>query len=222
MKAVIFDLDHTLFDRYATMTRCIPALFDLWDFAVSEEKATAMLIFADRNFTHKGWELMHEYLISEGMFRTPPTYDEFREGLFSVFRKTAVPFYFAIPTLARLREMGYKIGLITNGRSEVQRDKLKMLGLTNEFDEIIISGEFGVGKPSTEPFFEMSRRLGIPCNEMYYVGDNPKNDVDPARKAGFVPIWVNTTHTWIFPEIEKPELIVDDISELQTLIPEAD
>lgn len=222
MKAVIFDLDHTLFDRYATMTRCIPMLAEIWDLAVPEEQATAMLIYADRHYTHTGWDKMREYLIGEGMFREPPTFEEFRNGLFSCFVKTAVPFYFAIPTLRRLRENGYKTGLITNGRSEVQRAKLHMLGLENEFDEIIISGEFGFGKPSAAPFEEMSRRLGIPASEMYYVGDNPQNDIGPSRQAGYTPVWVNTTHTWLFPEVERPDLCVDDVSELPGLIGKAE
>ena len=218
MTSVVFDLDHTLFDRYATMTRCIPLLCKRLDIALSEEQATALLIYADRNYTHIGWDKMLVFLNENGMFRKCPEFNDFAEALFEAFRSTSVPFWFAVPTIERLREMGYKIGLITNGSSETQRAKLGNLGLLNTFDEIIISGEYGIGKPDTAPFYEMARRLDTETCQMYYVGDNPKNDVEASRKAGCVPIWVNTTGTWVFPEIEKPELIVRDVSELPDLL----
>mgnify|MGYP000364290653 CR=1 FL=1 len=42
---------------------------------------------------------------------------------------------------------GYKLGLITDGRSNTQRNKLNSLGIEHIFSEIIISEEFGSEKP---------------------------------------------------------------------------
>ena len=51
-----------------------------------------------------------------------------------------------------------------------------------------------------------------------YVGDNPLNDVQASREAGFIPVWVRTTGTWVYPDIEKPECQIDHIRELPALL----
>ena len=53
---------------------------------------------------------------------------------------------------------------------------------------------------------------------MAYVGDNPLNDIEASRKAGCVPIFVNTTKTWVLPEIEKPKYTVETVEEIPDLI----
>ena len=93
-----------------------------------------------------------------------------------------------------------------------------MLGISKYFDEIIYCGALEKQKPDTLPFKEMCRRIGIPANELMYVGDHPLNDVEASRKAGYTPVWVKTTGYWIFPEIEHTELEIDDISELPALL----
>ena len=45
-----------------------------------------------------------------------------------------------------------KLGLITNGLSEVQRARIKRLDLEQYFDAIVISAEVGVAKPGKEIF----------------------------------------------------------------------
>ena len=97
-----------------------------------------------------------------------------------------------------------------------------MLGLEGIFDEIIVSGELGVGKPDIKPFEVMSERLGIDTKNLIYVGDNPKNDIEPSRKAGYTPIWVMTTGYWLFPEIEVPEFCIKDASFVPEVINKLD
>ncbi|NLO46646.1 MAG: HAD family hydrolase [Clostridiales bacterium] len=216
IKGAVFDLDHTLFDRYATIKRIMPAFCGHFDIAdgISHEKAGEMLEYADRNFVHFGWQSVLESLIKQGMFKAPPSFEEYSEFLLSQFRKTAVEFSFTKPMLQSLRERGYRTGLITNGGSETQRAKLRLLDLEGYFDEIIISGEFGKEKPSAEPFIEMSKRLDLSPFELIYVGDHPKFDIDASRKAGYTPILIKTTGTWVYPEIEKPSVQLDDVSSI--------
>ena len=220
IKGAVFDLDHTLFDRYATLRRIMPAFcehFDMGD-GITAEKASDIIEYADRHFVHIDWQAVLKCLTEQGMFKTPPVFEEYAEFLFSQFRKTAVEYSFTKPMLSNLREQGLLTGLITNGKSETQRAKLKLLGLEEYFDEIIISGEFGCGKPSTEPFTAMAQRLKVLPNELIYVGDHPKCDIDASRRAGFVPVWIKTTGTWVYPEIEKPSVQLDDVSSIPEVI----
>jgi len=216
IKGVVFDLDHTLFDRYATLRRIMGGFCERFDVAdsVTEDAAFDMMSYADRHFVHIGWEHILKCLAAQGMFKTPPTFDEYAEYMFSRFREVAVPFDFAVPTLQTLRARGYKTGLITNGSSKTQRAKLGMLGIEPYFDSILISGEFGAEKPSPEPFLETARRLGLEPDELIYAGDHPLFDVDASRRAGYTPVWVMTTGTWVYPEIEKPEICVETVAEI--------
>ena len=114
--------------------------------------------------------------------------------------------------------MGYKTGIITNSKSITQNAKIDMLEFREYFDEIIISGDTPYEKPQPEIFQLMAEKLGVKTSEMMYVGDNPLNDVEGSRKAGCVPVWVKTTGTWIYPEIEKCELQVETIAEIPEIL----
>lgn len=85
-----------------------------------------------------------------------------------------------------------EMGIITNGPSDHQRMKLDSLGLERWFSQkkILVSGDIGVSKPDRRVFDEMARRLS--GTHRYYIGDNPLNDIEGARNAGWVPIWLNT------------------------------
>ncbi len=227
IKAVVFDLDHTLFDRYATIRQIVPGLkehFDLND-DITDEIFADEICYGDKHNVHKGWEGIHKHLISKGIFKTIPTFEEYTKILLSHFRNIAVKYDFSIPVLEELKKEGYKVGLITNGDPTLQYQKLRMLELDNVFDAVIVSGETPYEKPQKEIFLMMADKLNtdessININEIMYVGDHPLNDVDGARNAGCVPVWVKTTGTWIFPEIEKPELQIETVEKLPELLKE--
>ena len=118
--------------------------------------------------------------------------------------------------LLELKNKGIKLGIITNGKSETQRSKIRLLEFEDIFDEIIVSEEVGAEKPSTKPFEVMSERLEIAPENLIYVGDFPVNDIEASRTAGYIPVWVMTLKLWLFPEIEVPEFCIKDVS----LVPE--
>ena len=222
IKAVVFDLDHTLFDRYATIKKLVPQLrkhFDLGD-GITDEYFIHELSYADKHYVHKGWEGIYNHLVSKGIFRTLPGFAEYTEIVLRHFRHIAEKYDFAEPTLKKIKSKGYKIGLITNGSHELQYKKLGKLELTDLFDEIIVSGDTPYQKPDERIFLMMAEKMGIAPQEMMYVGDHPLNDVEGSRKAGCVSVWVKTTGTWIFPEIKKPTLQIETVEELPLLLDE--
>ncbi len=220
IKAAVFDLDHTLFDRYGTIKILVPQLrkhFDLGD-GITDEFFIQELSYADKHFVHKGWMGIYNHLVEKGVFKTLPGFDQYTEIVLRHFRHIAVKYDFAEPTLKKIKTMGCKVGLITNGTEELQYKKLSMLGLTDCFDEIIVSGQTQFEKPDKRIFLMMAEKMGMKPDEMLYIGDHPLNDIDGSRNSGFVPVWVKTTGTWIFPEIPKPELQVETVEEIPDLI----
>ncbi len=196
IKGVIFDLDHTLYDRYKTIQVGVEYFYsefaDKLSADISVEEVSRLMCEGDRRYIYHGWRRIFKYLCDEGLFVATPTYEEYKECMLRLYSKHAIPFSFTYSVLDELKERGLAIGLITNGRAEIQRAKLALLDLERYFDEIIVCGEFGIQKPSTEPFSEMSRRLSISAEHLLYVGDNPFNDVEASRNAGYTPIEVLT------------------------------
>ena len=198
IRAVIFDLDHTLFDRHGTL-REVAKQFR-YSFRVKEgvtdEEIARLWCYADDHFVYDGWKYVLAYLVENGVFEEEPPYDEYCSFVYENFARTAVRFEETIPTLLLLKKRGCSIGLITNGNHALQYKKLKMLGLSDAFDEIIVSGDVMVDKPDSEIFLMMSEKLVLPPSQMVYVGDNPRNDIAGAREAGYHTIWMKSTGMW--------------------------
>lgn len=215
IKAVVFDLDHTLFDRHATLRKIAPEFrrsFEVPD-SVSDSEIADRWIYADDHFIYDGWEYIFSYLVESGVFKTAPAFAQYRSFVYKNFERVAVPFEGTAPMLRELRKSGYKTGLITNGNHSLQYKKLKLLGLTAAFDEIIVSGDVMTDKPDREIFRMMADRLGVKTGEMIYVGDNPKNDIGGAARAGCRTVWMKSTGVWQYSETVPDESVsrVEDI-----------
>jgi 4-nitrophenyl phosphatase len=79
-----------------------------------------------------------------------------------------------------------------------------------------------LGKPSLEALQCASRRLGIDCNHLAVVGDDPALEVPMAHSGGSLAIAVHTgigddTTFSTLPAAEHPHVIVRNVEELQQL-----
>lgn len=82
-------------------------------------------------------------------------------------------------TLLALREQGYKLGIVTDGRPFQQRAKIQALGLKELVDTIVITDELGGAeyrKPHPKAFEILCGEFGVKAEETVYVGDNPQKD----------------------------------------------
>lgn len=93
----------------------------------------------------------------------------------------------------------YAVGLLTNGPSRAQRDKLAALAWEHRFDAVVISGDIDAGKPDPVAFDELARALDCPNHKIAYVGDNPTTDITGAATAGLRPIQV------LYPDGPPPD-----------------
>lgn len=77
--------------------------------------------------------------------------------------------------LSLIRNKKIPIALITDGRSVTQRNKLKSLGISDLFDLIIISEEFGSEKPNIKNF-KIVEQYFKNAQKFIYIADNPLKD----------------------------------------------
>lgn len=95
----------------------------------------------------------------------------------------------AVCVLNALKAEGCGIGLITDGRSLQQRNKIDALGLHRWIADgnIVISEEFGSEKPSLANYEYFMQRYPD-CKDFTYVGDNPKKDFIAPNVLGWQTI----------------------------------
>lgn len=96
----------------------------------------------------------------------------------------------ASETLARLRPR-FRLGLITNGPSAMQRAKLAALALDDHFEVIVVDTEFGHPKPDQRIFAHAAGRIGLAPRELLFVGNSLAHDIAGARAAGWITAWMN-------------------------------
>lgn len=90
-----------------------------------------------------------------------------------------------ISCLSALKDRHIPMGLITDGRSVTQRNKIRALGLHTwmEDPDIIISEEFGSEKPSEQNYRYFEERY--PDSSFWYVGDNLRKDFVTPNRLGW-------------------------------------
>ena len=91
--------------------------------------------------------------------------------------------------LDTLKVKGVRMGLITDGRSVQQRNKIEALGLSRWMDaeDIVISEEFGSEKPALANYTYFMERYPE-CPDFTYVGDNLKKDFIAPNALGWLTV----------------------------------
>lgn len=93
--------------------------------------------------------------------------------------------------LKELKSNKFKLGLITDGYINTQRNKLFILGIVDYFDVILINNvEKNLSKKDKICFEKAVSKLEVKPEKAIYVGDNPLKDFVSPRKLGIVTVRV--------------------------------
>lgn len=86
----------------------------------------------------------------------------------------------------------YQLVLLTNGAPSLQNLKLKITPeIAPYFDHIIISGDFGKGKPDASIFEYVLEKASIQAEQAIMVGDNLKTDILGSSRVAMKNVWIN-------------------------------
>lgn len=125
----------------------------------------------------------------------------------------------AIETLENLRNTGLKLAMITNGGSEMQRPKIEKFKLAPYFDNILIEGEFGYGKPDERVFLHTMQKLNVSAADAWMVGDDLEFDIAPCRPLGIYSLWVDARGKGLPAKNgARPDRIIRSIAEIPDLL----
>lgn len=108
-----------------------------------------------------------------------------------------------------------KMGIITNGFTELQQIRLERTGFADVFSPLVISEQVGVAKPHIDIFNHAFSLMGHPPKQhILMVGDNPHADIKGGINAGIDTCWLNR-HGAARPEGITPHIEVSSLAQLQ-------
>jgi putative hydrolase of the HAD superfamily len=121
--------------------------------------------------------------------------------------------------LDHLKE-NYQLLLLTNGSPDLQNTKLKLTPeLVPYFDKIVISGDFGKGKPDPSIFEHARSLLSLEKEEVVMIGDYLLSDILGASRSGIKSVWINRQNEKRDPEI-VPDFEIKHLEELYLVLEE--
>ncbi|MBN1514844.1 MAG: HAD family hydrolase [Phycisphaerae bacterium] len=176
-RAVLFDLDNTLCDVVSARVR----------YAVHAARAAGIQLDAAglRHAAEEGTEtvtslLKHEQ-VRRAAWRTMPSHDIACHVEFSQAARSVVE---------RIGSQA-QVGIVSNGRSRTQMVKLRQALGDVALWPIVISGQVGVRKPARRIFDHALALLGMPADEVLFVGDDPLEDMLGAARVGMRACWIS-------------------------------
>jgi putative hydrolase of the HAD superfamily len=218
-KAILFDLDDTLFDRtkvFRTWATSFVQTRLVLNKDTSEEEIINFIITTDdRGYTsriklfsqiRRAFPSLQEAtgVLIEQYYQHQLARLELTEG--------------ASMLLQALQAAHIPIGIVTNGRAW-QLQKVKGLGLDQFTSCIFVSEMVGAKKPDASIFLAAASHLQTPPENILFVGDHPYNDIWGAHNVGMHTAWLNRTQVW--PETLSSsiaDLTIASLAELQTLL----
>lgn len=199
LKAVIFDLDGTLYDYDAAHAAAWDALtaFAESRLGFAPGRFAALHTQAEETLRRRcgGGAAIHNRLLRyqvllEAAGKPIALAPAMAEVYWTTLLENAIPLPGAMDALARLRAAGLRVGIGTNMTADWQFAKLERLGLTPLIDFMVTSEEAGAEKPEARLFELCAEKAGCAPGECAFVGDSLKGDALGARDAGMRAVWL--------------------------------
>ena len=221
IRAVLFDLDNTLYDRDQTFEQCAHGFVEE-HLAILEQDRRAEVLGQLLTQGIKGYGA-RKMVFAEVLRRFPevPYEADALDALF--YRQWLTHMRLDAGTLRLLQALDtahIPFGIITNSGTR-QNFKIDQLGLRSRAKCIFISEEFGCSKPDPAIFLAAASCLGVPCEHILFVGDNPTADICGAQAVEMTTAWLHRGSTWP-AEITgvEPDYVIGSLGELCVLLPD--
>jgi len=201
VRAVLFDVDDTLFDRDGAQQGILRVILQELPDVFAGLPAEAIW----RAFDESDSIALREYEASVPSEDFRSRRSRLFLGLLGLDEKHAdavtalyvhryptidAPVASAVSVVSRLAHT-FPLGIVSNALPDVQYTKLTTLGIRHLFRCVVLSGELKIAKPDPRIFLHAAGLLGTAPEDCLYVGDSYESDVVGAKHAGMHTCWFN-------------------------------
>ncbi len=221
LKAVVFDLDDTLYD-------CTGTLIEASRRRAANSLVADGLPLGEKEALELQKNLAEEYgptfLVFNEIARRYKIGEDALDRAFRAYNSDEVediePFADVLPTLNSLRTQGIATVLLTSGLHKRQSTKIRLLGLEDAFDEIVIN-DIERGVLLSECLRYVLQKYRLRPEEMLVVGDRPQEEIRVGNDLGATTVqMLHGRFSGFEPRDsrEVPDYRVTRLSQLPTLI----
>lgn len=219
IRAIGFDLDDTLYEHVQYVKGAY------WDVALAAERLAGVPAEAFFRRIYADWQKLTSrcnHIFADGLVAYDvysPVLEQYLVEVYRAHHPTLRPYPGVMRGLMGLKRVGFLLGLLTDGQVQVQRRKLKALGLEKLFDAGMYTGSLGRAfyKPHQTGFLQLANELGVKPAAMAYVGDNPLTDFESPKRMGMHTIRVLTgEYKHLQPNTEWVDRTFADINQAMT------
>ncbi len=199
LKAVIFDLDDTLYDYTSLHMGAVKALeaYTCARYGITGETFCALLAAAkeDTKRALAGTAASHNRLLyCQKLLEyldAPPAVDalEMYEAYWGYILEHIKLRDGAAELLAACKRRAVKIGICSDLTAHIQHRKLRALGIAPLIDGVVTSEEAGAEKPDARMFAMILEKLHCRPEETLFIGDSLERDVCGAERHGIPAVW---------------------------------
>ena len=215
VRAVIFDMDNTLFDLIGAK---VAASNSVSEYLGRDDGQDFFDYFLRPDWGFEDWRNIRDYLLDRDLF-TISRYFE----VCNLYEKEKLnhitPYPGVTQVILEIRQKGIPLGLVTDADMYHAKRRLEKAGLSDAFDHLVTYEMTGRKKPDTAPFLLALRKLGSRSSVTAMVGDSPHRDIVPAREVGMLTFYARYGDRLADTRGEVPaEYILNTISDLPRLL----
>jgi putative hydrolase of the HAD superfamily len=185
IKAVIFDMDNTLFDFVEAKIKACRAVIDKIGRGDERELLSYFLRW---RYGFEDHENIEDYLVDLGVF-SEGIYEECCRIYDEVKFSSIEPYQGISKVLEMLRDMGLKLAVVTDALNGNAVKRLKKAGLIGFFDVLVSADMTGKRKPEPDSFVLALDRLEVEPEEALLIGDSINRDIVPGKRIGMLTVY---------------------------------
>ncbi|HEX2935481.1 MAG TPA: YjjG family noncanonical pyrimidine nucleotidase [Bacteroidales bacterium] len=201
---VYFDLDSTLWDYENNATKALSVLYEKY---VLEKYFQVFAQFRMLFFKYNEilWEDYREGRLQKDLLRTrrfemcfnevgfedPGLSEELNTEFLNISPRSEALMPGTLEILEYLREKKYRLFIITNGFTHIQKLKIKHTGLEGFFEKMFTSDNVGAHKPHRSMFDYCIKSVHAKKAESIMIGDDLKVDILGAKACGIDQVYYN-------------------------------
>ena len=233
IKAVLFDVDGTLFDRglaqrkvLEIIVRQFPHIFGAFEI----ERVAKAFVESDRITTEEfeagapssSLRRRRSWLFLQllGLREDEDIADAITEVYVRDYPTIDAPMAGAVPLVKELSRR-FIVGVVSNGLPDIQYRKLEAIGLRQVLSCIVLSEEIGIRKPDPRIFHQAAQLLQLRPLECLYVGDSYASDVIGAKSSGMLTCWLNRGQSVTPSERAKADFLISSLKQLGEILYES-